>query len=68
MPLDLSQAVQKVKARRTRRHEGGRPTPQAYPLSGATCGECGGRVTAASKRRIRCRTAAEHAGCSPVTV
>jgi DNA invertase Pin-like site-specific DNA recombinase len=68
LPLDLFQAVQEVKARRSRRHHGGRPTPQVYALSGATCGECGGRFTAASQRRMRCRSAAEHAGCAQGSV
>jgi hypothetical protein len=68
LPLDLYQIVQEVKARRSRRHYGGRTTPQVYALSGATCAECGGRFTAASKRRMRCRSAAQHAGCTQGSV
>ena len=33
-------------------------------MSGATCASCGGKVTAQSDSRLRCRPAAQHAGCS----
>jgi len=43
-------------------------TFEVYVLSGATCGGCGGKVTAQTKRRLRCRMASQHAGCAEPSV
>jgi DNA invertase Pin-like site-specific DNA recombinase len=62
MPLEMYEALQETRRRRTRT-AGHAPRFEVYVLSGATCGACGGRVTASTKRRLRCRIASEHAGC-----
>ena len=65
MPLETYQQLQETRRRRTRRVGiAGKPAIRTYVLSGALCASCGGRVTAQSKQRLRCRSAAQHAGCS----
>ncbi len=67
MPLEMFQALQQTRRRRTR--SAGHPAHfNVYPLSGATCASCGGKVTAQSDSRLRCRPAAQHAGCSERSV
>lgn len=69
MPLEMFQGLQEMRRRRTRRAGvAGKPPVRIYVLSGALCAACGGRVTAQTKRRLRCRAAAQHAGCSEPSV
>jgi len=67
MTLEMFQALQETRRRRTR--TAGHPSRyEVYVLSGATCGGCGGKVTAQTKRRLRCRMASQHAGCAEPSV
>jgi DNA invertase Pin-like site-specific DNA recombinase len=62
IPLELFETVQET--RRARTHSPSRrATYRVFPLSGARCGSCGAKVTAAGNGRLRCRASAEHAGC-----
>lgn len=67
MSLEVFQELQETRRRRTRMS--GHPAHfKVYPLSGATCASCGGKVTAQSDSWLRCRPAAQHAGCSERSV
>jgi DNA invertase Pin-like site-specific DNA recombinase len=69
MSLEMFQQLQETRRRRTRRTGvAGKPAIRTYVLSGALCASCGGRVTAQTKQRLRCRSAAQHAGCSERSV
>ena len=67
IPLDLFETIQTV--RRSRAHRPGiRRSYRVFVLSGARCGSCGAKVTAAGNGRLRCRASAEHAGCQEPSV
>ncbi len=67
MPLDLFERVQATRRARVRLPKRS-ANRSVYPLTEVTRCACGGRVTASSKRRMRCRRASEHAGCSEPSV
>lgn len=55
--------------RQARTRTAGRaPTAGLYVLTGALCGNCASQVTACGKGRLRCRSAAQHAGCDEPSV
>lgn len=69
MPLGVFQQLEETRRRRTRRMGvAGKPAIRTYVLSGALCASCGDRVTAQTKQRLRCSSAAQHAGCSEPSV
>ncbi len=66
--LDLFQRVQEVRRFRSRLPRRS-PHRRVYLLTGlARCATCDGQVTASAKERLRCRRAAEHAGCPEPSV